>query len=250
LYTSLLWGESALDSKQPGEAAGTPLHAGKLPGRGAARKPYKQSVVYEYLRPSIITGIYPPEKPLIERDICDRLGVSRTPVREAFRRLSSEGLVEFLPGRGVVAASLTKEKAEHLHELKEALECMAAKLCVLRMTDNDFSRMEECLRQHREAVLRREMEVAADLDLRFHVILVEGARSPMLEQQAKSILWQTRRLSQLSVCDSENSAEFIAQHAAILEALKRRDAQEAAAAVSRHIESVKEFQWERWNLLF
>jgi DNA-binding GntR family transcriptional regulator len=88
---------------------------------------YKQSVVYEYLRPRL-SRAYTPGKTPIERDICDRLGVSRTPVREAFRRLSSEGLVEFLPGRGVVAASLTKEKAEHLHELKEALECMAAKL--------------------------------------------------------------------------------------------------------------------------
>jgi DNA-binding GntR family transcriptional regulator len=246
----MLWGESALDSKQPGEAAGASAPAGELLGCGAARKLYKQSVAYDYLRTSIITGIYPPEKPLIERDICDRLGVSRTPVREAFRRFSSEGLVEFLPGRGVVAASLTKEKAEQLHELKEALECMAAKLGVLRMTDNDFSAMEACLRRHREAVLRREVEAAADLDLRFHILLVEGARSPMLEQQAKSILWQTRRLSQLSVCDSENSGEFIAQHTSIFEALKRRDAQEAAAAVSRHIESVKEFQWERWNLLF
>lgn len=240
-----------MDSRQPGEAASAPAQpAGELPGRGAARKRYKQSMVYDYLRTSIITGLYPPEKPLIERDICHRLGVSRTPVREAFRRLGSEGLVEFLPGRGVVAASLTREKAEQLHELKEALECMAAKLCVLRMTDGDFSNMEDCLRQHREAVFRQEMEAAADLDLRFHVLLMEGARSPMLERQAKSILWQTRRLSQLSVCDSGSSGEFIAQHAAILEALKRRDAQEAAAAMSRHIESIKKFQWERWNLLF
>ena len=70
-------------------------------------KESKQSVAYNYLRMAIITGRYPPEKPLVEREICDKLGVSRTPVREALRRLGSEGLVDFIPNRGVFVAGVT-----------------------------------------------------------------------------------------------------------------------------------------------
>ena len=138
-------------------------------------KKYKQGFVYDYLKTSIITGRLPPEKQLIEREICDKLGVSRTPVREAFRQLSSEGLVNFLPGCGVVVSAMTKEKAEELYQLKEALECMAARLCAERAPEDHIKKMADCIEQHSQAYIDVEPLAAVDLDLQFHVLILEGA---------------------------------------------------------------------------
>jgi DNA-binding GntR family transcriptional regulator len=96
---------------------------------------YKQHLAYDYLKESIISGKFPPNKPLIERELCDTLGVSRTPVREALRRLSSDGFVDFVPGRGTVVTRLTMDDMVHVYELKEALDKMAVKLCIQRKTD-------------------------------------------------------------------------------------------------------------------
>lgn len=217
---------------------------------GETPRQSKQSVAYSYLRSAIITGRFPPEKPLIEREICDKLGVSRTPVREALRRLGSEGLVDFIPNRGVFVAALSKEKAIQLYEMKEALECMAARLCAERAGEDSIARLEECIGLHRAYSDKGEFEIAVDLDLRFHVLLVESCGNPLIEQHAKSLLLQTRRLSQLAVYDTDQMENFIRQHQDILDGIKAHDASAAAEAVGRHIRFVEQFQWDRWSMLF
>lgn len=211
---------------------------------------YKQHIAYDYLKGAIISGKFLPEKPLVERELCDALGVSRTPVREALRRLTSEGLAESFPGRGVFVSRVTLETAVQMHELKEALERMAARLCTTRMSDDELGRMGACIQEHTRAMEQEQMEDSADIDLQFHVMLVEGAHSPMLEQQAKKFLLQTRRLSQLYVYDPASAIQFISQHNDIYLAIRACDAETAQQAVSIHFDAVKKFQRERWNLLF
>lgn len=210
----------------------------------------KQSVAYEYLKTSIITGKIPPEKQLIERDICEKLGVSRTPVREALRQLSSEGLVDFTPGKGVVVIGMTKERAEQMYELKEALETMAARLCAERASETDLERMRQCIQHHREAFENRQYALAADVDTRFHILLLEGCKNPLIERHGKSLLGQSRRLAQLSVYDSDRTDAFIKQHQNIYDAIEAKKPDAAAKAVSVHISCVEHFQWARWRMLF
>jgi DNA-binding GntR family transcriptional regulator len=211
---------------------------------------YKQHIAYDHLKEAIISGEYPPEKPLVERELCDTLGVSRTPVREALRRLTSEGLAESFPGRGVFVSRVTLEKSVQLHELKEALERMAVRLCTVRMENDELERLWKCIQEHTRAMEQGDMTASADTDLVFHVLLVEGAHSPILEQQAKGLLLQTRRLSQLYIYDPASSAQFIPQHTEIYRAIQARDAEAAERAVSVHYEAVKKYQRETWHLLF
>jgi DNA-binding GntR family transcriptional regulator len=110
--------------------------------------------------------------------------------------------------------------------------------------------MAECIEKHRLYAAKNEMEIAVDLDLKFHVLLVESAKSGLIEQQAKSLLLQTRRLSQLAVYDTDKTENFISQHEEILLNIRNHDAGAAAAAVSRHIRFIEQFQWERWGMLF
>lgn len=221
-----------------------------MPKETPDAKKYKQALAYEYLKNSIITGRLPPEKQLIEREICEKLGLSRTPVREAFRQLGSEGLVDFLPGRGVVVASLTQEKARQMYELKQALECMAARLCAQRAGEGELEAMAKCIVLHEQSFKLGKMSMAADVDLQFHVLLLEGAGSPMLEREGKALLLQARRLSQLAVYDADQTESFISQHRAILSAIEDRSPDRASDAVSAHIDFVRSFQRERWQMLF
>ncbi len=222
---------------------------GKEGASDESAKPSKQSVAYSYLRSAIITGRYPHEKPLIEREICDKLGVSRTPVREALRRLGSEGLVDFIPNRGVFVSGISKEKALHMYEMKDALESMAARLCAQRATEKDIELMEECLKAHKQSLETNQTDLAVDLDLRFHTLLVECCGNPLIEQHAKGLLLQVRRLSQIAVYDTTHAWVFIKEHSAILEAIRSHDGDAAASLLSEHIRSVEEFQWPRWDML-
>ena len=206
---------------------------------------YKQDYAYDRLKRAIIAGVFPPEKLLVERELCEMLGISRTPVREALRRLSSEGLVESHPGRGMFVTRLTAQEAQQIYELKEALERMAVRLCIQRMEPAELEELGRCIEAHARAATGGEPELAADMDLQFHIMLVEFARSPKIAEHAKTILVQTRRLSQLSVYDTSRTREFIQEHRAIYEALRARDSAAAEAAVSRHIASILRFQADK-----
>ena len=206
---------------------------------------YKQDYAYDRMKHAIISGVFPPEKLLVERELCEMLGVSRTPVREALRRLSSEGLVESHPGRGMFVTRLNAADARQIYELKEALERMAVRLCILRMTGGELEELGGCLAAHEQAYARGDNELVADMDLQFHILLVEFARSAKIEEHAKAILVQTRRLSQLSVYDTSHTEKFLKEHRAIYEALRAGDAAAAEEAVSRHIASIGAFQLAR-----
>ena len=158
---------------------------------------YKQDYAYDRMKHAIISGVFPPEKLLVERELCEMLGVSRTPVREALRRLSSEGLVESHPGRGMFVTRLNAADARQIYELKEALERMAVRLCILRMTGGELEELGGCLTAHEQAYARGDNELVADMDLQFHILLVEFARSAKIEEHAKAILVQEEQIEAL-----------------------------------------------------
>ena len=205
----------------------------------------KQSVAYSYLCSAIIAGHLAPGTPIIEREVCERLGVSRTPVREALRRLSSEGLVDFITNRGAFVSNLSREKMLQLYEVKEALEIMAALLCAKRASENAFAEMEKCIDAQEKLVLSGEVIRSLDEDMRFHVLLVKSCGNAMLELQATSLMLQTRRL--MSVYDIERMDEFISQHRAILAAMRSKNQHDIITCVDKHINTVASFQLSSWD---
>lgn len=210
----------------------------------------KQQTAYNYLKTAIVSGRYMPEKPLVERELCDMLDISRTPVREALRRLHSEGLVEAYSGRGVFVASASLQKSQQLHELKEALEVMAVRLCCERITPEQLDMLQACMASQIAAHSENRSTATIDSDMAFHVVLLEGAHSPMLEEQGRSITWQARRYAQLTAYDPAYTDIFIAEHTAVYEAIAASDADAAEAAMRRHITTVRDFQSERWHMMF
>lgn len=205
----------------------------------------KQNIAYSYLCSSIIGGHLEPGTPIIEREICENLGVSRTPVREALRRLSSEGLVDFITNRGAFVSNLSKEKVLQLYEVKEALEIMAAILCVERSTESDLQKLEQCIDDQEMHLRKGNVGRSLDEDMRFHVLLVKSCGNKMLEHQATSLMLQTRRL--MSIYDLNRMAEFISQHRRILHCIRNKLVPEVIQAVDTHIKTVSQFQAAHWS---
>ncbi len=186
----------------------------------------------------------------MERELCEMLGVSRTPVREALRRLSSDGFVDFVPGRGTVVTRLTMDDMVHVYELKEALDKMAVKLCIQRKTDELMEKLGKSIEEHDQALKNNDCKLVADVDFEFHIHIIMGTRNPKIENISKNVMLQTRRLSQVSVFDPTGNLVFFEHHRKMYEAIKENQVGAAEQAVTEHMESIKAFLTARFDQFF
>ena len=147
--------------------------------------PLRNQVVDE-LRRGIVTGVYAPGSRLVERPLCEQLGVSRTVIRESLRQLESEQLVAVIPNYGPVVRSVTLAEARNLYEVRGALESLAARACAERASDHTIAELKKALEQipSAGAINLQERLEAQD---RFIAIMVESADNPVLTQMLAQI---------------------------------------------------------------
>jgi len=196
-----------------------------------ARRMYvsKSDMVTDALRELIIDRQLSPGTPLRQRELAEQFDVSYTPVREALRRLESEGLVVTDVHRGATVARTESDELEENYRILAALEALAGSLAVAKMTDADLAEIEALYRQ--VAACRPDDERIAELNRRFHFRVYECARSPMLLLLMR-LLWR-------SFPDGPQAGrphqESVRQHAQLLRALKRRNEEQVAAAIRDHV---------------
>ena len=191
--------------------------------------------VHERLREQILSGELEPGAELAEVALSEQLGVSRGPVREALGRLASEGLVIVRPRRGAVVRSLSKDEFLELYQVREALEMMAVRLAVPRLSDEDFDelqRLNETMARHAE---RNEVARFFEANLVFHDRLLEASGNTKLQELSRQLVWQLGRYRLRSLTLRGNLQRSVTEHAAILRAAKRGDADRAAHLMSEHI---------------
>lgn len=193
---------------------------------------------YEALRTQILTGRIPPGTALKERDLCELLNVSRTPVREALRRLSADGLAEVRPRRSIIVSSFDEHEIAEIFEVGIVLESFVAGLAARKATTDDLNLLGDIVEQmaaclHRDEPDRSKEYVA--LDQVFHDAIAAAARNPRITQilrQTMSVRVLSNIFSRYSPGDFENS---LAQHRIILRAITERDVDWAQAAMGSHI---------------
>lgn len=191
--------------------------------------------VYAILKQRILSCTLKPGERLIEKKLCEELGISRTPLREALNRLSHEELVSFQPHAGYRVAPITLEGFRNLSELRAILEPQAAALAAERAAAEDVAR----LREH--AVLRfnpdddRGFVEYCRANARFHLSVVRAARNPMLENLVMSALDMYQRPTYLRIGRQMDASNPSAKHQAIAEAIARRDAAAARTIMEQHV---------------
>jgi DNA-binding GntR family transcriptional regulator len=194
--------------------------------------------VAENLRQAILSRQFSPGQRLVERELVEATGASRTSVREALRELAAEGLVTSIPNKGTVVTEVTRDEARQLYELRSGLEALAGRLFVERATEEEVAELESAFGVIEEAYRLSSGTLAAK-DA-FYEVLFRGARNEQLRQVAVGLHARVTYLRSFSLAQPGRLADSLEELRAIMDAVKSRDADAVARACLYHIKRAGE----------
>ena len=198
-------------------------------------------VVYRRLKQDIITGALAPDSRLVELSIAAEFGVSRTPVREALKRLAAENLVFADPSRGMVVHRPDAAEIEDVFVVREVLDGLAAQLAALRIAPSELSKLELIIESMSEAIEHdRRMQIIA-ANQRFHDVIYSAAGNPVLARVASELRDYVRRYSTLPFASPDRVQHVLSEHRAILDALRNHDPAAAEKASGGHLSAARAY---------
>jgi DNA-binding GntR family transcriptional regulator len=192
--------------------------------------------VLEHLREEILSSRLEPGAELNEVALSASLGVSRGPIREALGRLAAEGLVTVTPRRGAIVTKLTKQEFMDAYQVREALESLATRIAVPRLSDEDRAELHRMSDEMRRLAEADDPDAFFEINRRFHEKLVAASGNRRLQAMHEQLLGQMGRLLRKSADLRGGLGESAAAHEAILEAADAGDADRAARLMADHIE--------------
>ncbi|QQM33118.1 GntR family transcriptional regulator (plasmid) [Martelella lutilitoris] len=202
----------------------------------------KQPIVtqlYRYLRSEILTLSIAPKVRLSEKDLSDRLGLSRTPVREALIRLAEEGLVDILPQRGTFVSPIRINQVKEAQFIREALETAIARRAAETVTDELMIQLDRLIAQQEAAIGVSDLDGFLKYDEAFHETLCEHCSLNRTWKMLQHVKGQLDRVRYLSLPNNRlHVDDLFNQHKVITEAIRARDAQSASAAMAQHLSEV------------
>ncbi|NLY55128.1 MAG: GntR family transcriptional regulator [Firmicutes bacterium] len=197
-------------------------------------KPLRE-LVFEVLREAIITGKLRPGERLMEVQLAEELGVSRTPVREAIRKLELEGLVLMIPRRGAYVAEISMKDIADVFEIRAALEGLAAQLAAERCTPEEIENLERSLVQINVSAERGDIHAGIEYDTTFHDQLVAASHNNRLIQMVANLREQVQRFRSTSLAHPGRMKVAWEEHKKIVEAIAQGDGELARQLAHEHI---------------
>jgi DNA-binding GntR family transcriptional regulator len=196
--------------------------------------------VVSRIRAILLDGDIAPGARIPERDLCDRLQISRTPLREALKVLAAEGLVQLLPNRGARAARLTDKDVRDLFEVCQGLEALAGELACERITDADIAAVAGAHAAMAQHYRDRDLAQYYRCNRAIHEAIVAAAGNPVLAALYTSVTARIRRARYVAPMKPHRWAQALAEHEAILNALQRRDGIGLAHILRTHLQHKRE----------
>ena len=196
-----------------------------------------RDLVFNVLRMAILKGELQPGERLMEIQLAEKLGVSRTPIREAIRKLELEGLVLMIPRRGAEVAAISEKRLKDVLEVRKNLEALAIRLACSRMKPEAVSGLEEAEKKFRDSIESEDLVAMAEADEKFHFLIYDAADNEKLQQiltNLKENMYQFR-LEYLK--NKEARQRLISEHKGIVEAIKAHDVEEAVRIMDGHIDN-------------
>lgn len=191
--------------------------------------------VLELLRGAILEGRFKPGERLIERELCELTGVSRTSVREALRHLESEGLVANVPNKGPTVATLTEEDAQEIYEVREALEGLAGRLFAERATARQVDALQAALDRLAAAFRKADMDLVVAETTHFYEVFLEGCGNSLIGDMIRSLQARVIFLRKTSMSQPGRAPGSLGEMERIVQAIRQRDADEAEAVCKDHV---------------
>lgn len=196
-----------------------------------------RDVVYKKLRRAILMEELKAGDRLTEIYLADKLGVSRTPIREAIRKLEQEGLVIMLPRRGTVVAEITEKSLKDVLEVRRVLDMLSAELACERMDEDGEKALEKACHDFERAVKNRDLSDIAQKDVALHNIIVEASGNNVLQQMINNLSEQMYRYRVKYLKDDSKYETLVKEHQGIYESIIKRDKKTAARLAKEHIDN-------------
>jgi DNA-binding GntR family transcriptional regulator len=197
--------------------------------------------VYDILKEMIANYRFIPGSHLNLEQLTRDLGVSRTPVWDAIRKLEQEGFVKIEPKKGVLISELTPETAIELYTVREPLEILAVRLAVERINDQTFKKMAQCLKKQEKVIEDKDLIGYSRLDFDFHGLIYNSCNNRVLQEMLENIKNKSRPIAMLI---TPILPRLYHDHVEIFEALRQRDSEKAEKMIQDHcrnmLEKIKE----------
>ena len=194
-----------------------------------------RNVVFNTLRDAILRGDLQPGERLMEIHLAKKLGVSRTPVREAISMLEKEGLAVTYPRRGAQVAKMTVKDLDDVLEIREVLDTLAASLACRNMNSDDINNLAAACADFEKATRGNDIREVVRTDEAFHNVIYEASGNPRLRAILLNLKGQMYRFRFEYVKDKSNYPFLIKEHKDILEALKTRNEEEVIKHTKKHL---------------
>lgn len=194
-----------------------------------------RDIVFNTLRQGILRGILPPGQRLMEIQLAEHLGVSRTPVREAIRKLELEGLVITLPRKGAEVAEITQKDLQDVLAVRCALEALAVELACEAITKEELEALKSLLNNFQELMFTNNITELAECDVKFHDIIFAATHNNRLIQLLNNLREQMYRYRLEYLKDKDAHPTLLREHQEIITHLENRDIEKARETITNHI---------------
>lgn len=194
-----------------------------------------RDVVFNTLRQAILRGELQPGERLLEIHLANKLGVSRTPIREAIRKLELEGLVLMIPRKGAEVAEITEKSLRDVLEVRRALEELAVRLACQKIQPEEIQELKDASREFEDALQTKDVTVYAEADVKFHDIIYRVTDNQRLIQLLYNFREQMYRYRVEYLKREDSHETLLSEHKIIIEMIEKGDEENAVKAVCAHI---------------
>jgi len=202
------------------------------------KQKYLRDRIFEKLQQTIFSGKFKSGERITEKEIAEKLRVSRTPVREALYRLASTGMIKIIPHRGFIISKWSAKEIKDVMEIRVALEMLAVRLTIQRISPKEIDELKILLIEMEEAVKKEDITRASQLNTLFHDKIIIASKNKELSQAIEPIKNKIYHFRIISISSPNKLKESFEEHKKILDAIINKDVKLAQGLISQHIKKV------------
>ncbi len=198
-----------------------------------------RDVVFNTLREAILRGDLVPGERLMELQLAAKLGVSRTPIREAIRMLEQEGLAITIPRKGAIVAGMTEKDMQDVLEIREALEELSVQVACDKITDEEVAKLRENMENFETSLKSGDLKRMAEADVEFHDVIYQATDNPKLINMLNNLREQMYRYRVEYLKNPSNHEQLLREHEAIYRGIMAKDKDAVTEMIRKQVDVVK-----------